>query len=228
MPIRINLLAEAQAAEELRRKDPVKRAIYVGICLVLMVIVWISSLQVRILTDKAGLSTLEARLSSRTNAYTQILQNKQMLQDVKAKLSALNRLAVNRFLVATLLDAPMHAPVDGIQILRLRTEQNFDLAPAVPEVKENGRVVSQAKPASSVERVKLIFDAKDSSANPGNEQITKFKEALAETPYFEAEQITTNKILLKNLSLPQTDPDSNKGFILFTLECQYPDHNRAL
>ena len=30
MPIRINLLAEAKAAEELRRHDPVKRVIFVG------------------------------------------------------------------------------------------------------------------------------------------------------------------------------------------------------
>ena len=30
MPIRINLLAEAQAAEEMRRKDPVKRAVWIG------------------------------------------------------------------------------------------------------------------------------------------------------------------------------------------------------
>ena len=30
MPIRLNLLAEAQAAEEARRRDPVKRAIWLA------------------------------------------------------------------------------------------------------------------------------------------------------------------------------------------------------
>ena len=30
MPIRLNLLAEAQEAEEMRRQDPVKRALLVG------------------------------------------------------------------------------------------------------------------------------------------------------------------------------------------------------
>ena len=40
MPIRINLRAEAQAAVELRRKDPVKRAIVLGAaCVAVMVVV---------------------------------------------------------------------------------------------------------------------------------------------------------------------------------------------
>ena len=30
MPIRLNLLAEAQAAEDLRRRDPVKRALWLA------------------------------------------------------------------------------------------------------------------------------------------------------------------------------------------------------
>jgi len=34
MPIRINLLAESQALEEMRRRDPVKRAIWVGVLVV--------------------------------------------------------------------------------------------------------------------------------------------------------------------------------------------------
>ena len=34
MPIHLNLLAEAQAAEELRRRDPVKRASFIGVSLV--------------------------------------------------------------------------------------------------------------------------------------------------------------------------------------------------
>jgi len=39
MPIRINLLAEAKAAEELRRHDPVKRVIFGGALAVALVFV---------------------------------------------------------------------------------------------------------------------------------------------------------------------------------------------
>ena len=54
MPIRINLLAEAKAAEELRRHDPVKRVIFFGAFLVALALVWSSSLQLeRMLGKKA-------------------------------------------------------------------------------------------------------------------------------------------------------------------------------
>ena len=226
MPIRINLLAEAQAAEDLRRRDPVKRAILAGACLVLIIVVWISTLQVKIIANNSSLGTLQSRLNSRTNQYTQILLDKQNLQDVKSKLTALNRLAANRFLQGTLLDAPMHATVDGIQLLHLRTEQTFEVVPEIKAIIEEGRTTKAGKPASSTEHVKLLLDAKDTSPYPGNEQISKFKEVLAQTPYFLARQISTNNIMLKGLSTPQVDGETGKPFVSFSLECRYPDHSR--
>ena len=226
MPIRINLLAEAQATEELRRRDPVKRAIYVAVCLIVMVLVWMSSLQVKIMADKAHLNNLEARLYSRTNEYTKILANKKNLDDVHDKLAALNHLATARFLQATLLNAPMHATVDGIQLLHLRTDHQFENMPEMKAVVEHGKTVTPGRAAGAVERIKLILDAKDVSSNPGNEQINKFKQTLADTPYFKTEQISTNNILLKNLSPPQYDNESGKTYVLFSLECLYPDKSR--
>ena len=44
MPIRINLLAESLAEEDSRRRDPVKRAIYIGALLVVLSLVWYSSI----------------------------------------------------------------------------------------------------------------------------------------------------------------------------------------
>ena len=41
MSIRINLLAEAQIAEDLRRRDPVKRAIFAGAFLVVLALVYV-------------------------------------------------------------------------------------------------------------------------------------------------------------------------------------------
>jgi len=223
MPIRINLLAEAQAAEDLRRRDPVKRAVFVAFSLVVMVLVWISSLQVKIMADNSRLGNLQARLNARTNDYTQILANKRNLTDVNEKLTSLNRLAVSRFLHATLLDSLMHASVDGIQLTRLHTEEGVEITPAVnPVAGANGRPVG-GKPASASEKIKLVLEAKDTSANPGDEQINKFKDTLAHTPYFESRQISTNNILLRNLSSPQLDNDSGKPYVMFTLECNYPD-----
>jgi hypothetical protein len=222
MPIRINLLAEAQAAEDSRRRDPVKRFAKVAACFIIMVLVWSSSLQVKILAEKSRLNNQEAAKSKLTNEYSQVLVDKQKLADVQDKLAALHRLAAERFLQSTMLDTLMHATVDGIQITKLRTEQSFtDVAAVEPKGHEK-----TGNPASATEHVKLVLDAKDSSANPGDEQISKFKETLAHTPYFVKEQISINNILLKNLSTPQLDTDSGKPFVLFSLECLYPDKTR--
>ena len=64
MPIRINLLAEQLAAEEARRRDPVKRAFWAGGALVAVVIVWIISLQLRLVSAKAELSRYESKLAA--------------------------------------------------------------------------------------------------------------------------------------------------------------------
>jgi hypothetical protein len=226
MPIRINLLAEAQAAEDVRRRDPVKRSLYVASALIVMILVWISSLQVKIMTDNGRLSNLEAGLSSRTNQYTKILANKETLIDVSAKLASLNYLSANRFLQATLLNALMHAPVEGIQITQLHTDQGYEVLPRIEAVVERGKTITPARPAGALQRVKLILEGKDTSANPGSEQINKFRETLAHTKYFECQQISTNNILLKNLSSPQLDTESGKPYVLFTLECSYPDKVR--
>ena len=51
MPLRINLLAEAQAAEELRRRNPVKRALWIGGFIVALILLWSSTLQVQLMSQ---------------------------------------------------------------------------------------------------------------------------------------------------------------------------------
>ena len=125
MPIRINLLAEAQAAEEQRRRDPVKRAVLVAICLVLLVLVWGGSLQVKLMSYKARLNGLEAKLNSQTNSFQQIQSNQAKLNVINQKLGALHQLATNRFLIANVLNSLQQSTLEGIQLMRLRTEQTF-------------------------------------------------------------------------------------------------------
>jgi hypothetical protein len=58
MPIRLNLLAEAQAAEEARRKDPVKRVIWIGVLLMSVLMAWSLSLQFKNIMGKKDLSRI--------------------------------------------------------------------------------------------------------------------------------------------------------------------------
>jgi hypothetical protein len=223
MPIRINLLAESQAAEEIRRRDPVKRAIWVGVCVVVMVLVWSSSLQVKIMADSGHLSNLEGKLASHTNEYTRILENEHKLAESNEKLKALNELAARRFLQANMLDAFQHSPVEGIQINRLHTDQTYEVMPEIPTTRgDNGKMIP-GRPGMATERIKLYIDARDGSTNPGIMQVNKFKDIISQTSYFEKERISSNRITLKNITSPTFDNETQKSFVLFSLECPYED-----
>jgi hypothetical protein len=224
MPIRLNLLAEAQAAEEIRRRDPVKRAIWVAIVIVAGVLCWSSLLQARIITDNSRLSNLSGKLNSRTNQYTQILADKQHLVDASAKLAALNRFATKRFLQANELDSMQRAMVDGIHVVKLATAQSFDVVPETkPSVSETGKTVP-GKPGRSIEKTRLIIDARDTSPSPGSEQINRFKETLVHR--FQSQQVSSNAFRLVNLATPAVDNESGKLYVQFNLECSYPDRAR--
>jgi hypothetical protein len=223
MPIRINLLAESQAVEEIRRRDPVKRGIWIGICIVLMVLVWSSSLQVKITIANGKLGNLEGKLNSKTNEYTKVLDNGKKLAEINLKLAALNKLAAGRFLQAPLLDAFQHSPVDGIQINHMRTDQIFEVVPESPSVKAEGGRVIPGRPGVAVEKIKLTLDARDASASPGIVQVNKFKDIISQTSYFEAAHISSNNITLKSITPPNFDPETQKPFVMFKLECAYQE-----
>ena len=128
MPIRLNLLAEAQEAEEMRRQDPVKRVFLVGLVLICLMLMWCSSLQLRIILAKGDLSRTEARISQRTNDYRIVIESQRRITEIGERLAALHRLATNRFLNATLLDALQRTTVEDVQLLRVRIDQAYSPA----------------------------------------------------------------------------------------------------
>jgi hypothetical protein len=72
MPIRINLLAEAQAAEELRRRDPVKRVIFCGALMVALMVVWSSSLKLRAMLANKEVMDRQTEVEVRTNEFQRV------------------------------------------------------------------------------------------------------------------------------------------------------------
>jgi len=223
MPIRINLLAEAQALEELRRKDPVKRAIWVGIVLVLLMLAYSSSLQVDVMIKRGELNRVNAQLSSRTNQFQQVLANQKKLTEVNRKLAGLQQMATNRLLHGTLLNALQQTTLDDVQLLRVKTEMAYVLNEEIKgKTNAAGRFVP-GRPASVTEKITLTLDAKDSSISPGD-QVNRFKQVVSDCPYFQTVMGKTNEARLTNLSPPQAS--EGKPFVLFTLECRYPEKTR--
>jgi hypothetical protein len=222
MPIRINLLAEAQALEERRRRDPVKRLILAGVVAVALILVWSSSLLVNTMIVKGDLNRYETSLSSRTNEYRQILENQRKVEDDKQKLQALHRLAVNRFLIGNLLDALQKTTVDNVRLLRLKIDQSYTLTEETKPKDDTGH--SSAKPATAMERIVLTLNARDSSPTSGD-GVSKYQDALSSALYFQNALGKGAGFRLTALGSPQTGPDG-KPFVLFTVEARFPEITR--
>ena len=222
MPIHINLLAEAQAAEELRRRDPIKRAIFGGLLLVALVLVWWSWLQLRVMVAHSNLSQIEGQIQSHTNAYQMVQASLKEITKTKSDLSALQQLTNDRFLQGNLLNALQQATVPGVQLVRLRVDQKYTAVDA-PKPRNAGKGIP-APPSSVTEKIVVTLDARDYSSNPGD-AVNKFKDVISEDPYFQAALDKTNGVRLTNLSPPQIGADG-KPSVLFTLQCTYPDRKR--
>lgn len=222
MPLKLNLLAEAQALEDLRRRDPVKRALWIGLCLLIMLLGWSSSLKLKAIIAKGELSRLEAQISSQTNSYQQVLEAQKQFKEVTARLAALDQLAANRLLHGTILNALQQTTVDDVQLIRFQTDLQYVLTEEVKAITNNTKRIP-GKPATITEKIAITFEAKDTAPNPGD-MINAFKTAVGKNEYFKAALGATNEVRLVSLSPPSTKDD--KPFVLFTLEARYPEVTR--
>ncbi|HEX7861682.1 MAG TPA: hypothetical protein VF773_15200 [Verrucomicrobiae bacterium] len=126
MPIRINLLAEEQAAEEMRRRDPVKRAIYIGGGLAGVMLFWIAITQMNVMAARRELSDYETRFKKVEDSSKQVRANQASLVDIQSKLKSLHRYSTNRPLMGNLLEALQQTTVDNIRLIDFRTEQRYE------------------------------------------------------------------------------------------------------
>jgi hypothetical protein len=223
MPIHINLLAEAQIAEDLRRRDPVKRAIYAGAFFVALALVWSSSLQLEVMINKSNLTQVQREIETRTNEWQNVLASQKKVFDARAKLAALQQLGGDRFLQGNFLNALQQLNLDGVQLTRVKLNQSYYKTDATP-TKNSGDNAAPGHPAMTTEKIVVSLDARDISASPGD-QVNKFKEAVASQPYFKSILNKTNGVQLIGLSPPQNGQDG-KPYVLFTLECDLPPQNR--
>jgi hypothetical protein len=220
MPIKINLLAEALAEEDLRRRDPVKFAIFLGSFLVVLSLVWFSSIMLEHIMANQRLSQVTGEIQSRKTEYSSVQIELKKIADAQKKLDSLQKLSQARFLQGTLMNAFQQLYVSNVQLTRLREDQSYLVTPAVPAV-TNANGIIPGHPAANVERILITLDAKDYSSNSGDE-VNRFQDALASEDYFKSSLSATNGIHLANLSAPQSSFDG-KPYVLFTLECRFPD-----
>jgi hypothetical protein len=231
MPIRLNLLREYHAAEEARRKDPVKRSILGGVVLVVCLLVWSLILQFQAMRSNAEFSGVQGRWQSIESAYKTVVEHRQQLLETQAKLASLQQLTTNRFLWGSTLNDLQHvlAKTEGsVTITRIRGDQTFSQQ---ADVKPKSPKETAARAPAVVEKIQLTVDARDWSAQPGD-QVPRLKAALA-TPQQVGTNapLFTNQVALLSISAPQNDKGEREvtagnGFVTFTLQSTYPERVR--
>jgi hypothetical protein len=225
MPIRINLLAEAQAAEEMRRKDPVKRTIWIGAFVVFLVLLCCVTLQFKIIAARSDVSSLKMSWKTIEKQVQEINEHRNGTRALEQKIAALDQFTTNRMLWANALNALQYTPVDGIQLVRVRSEQSFTLNEGSrPRTNEHG-IVTQGRPSTVTEKIILTLEGKDFSAGP-NDQVPYYKQTLAKYPYFQEALQKTNNVQLTSLSAPQTEV--GRTYRAFGMQLFFDEKERRL
>ena len=222
MPIRINLLAEAQEAEEMRRKDPVKRAIWIGGFAVFLVLLYSATLQFKIIIAKSESSNLQKTWKGIEKQFKEVTDHRARTRELEAKLAALDQFTTNRMLWAVALDALQRTTVDGVELIRIHTEQSFAQTEAVKPAEGSK---TPAKPATSTERTVLTLEGRDYSPQLGS-QVPRFKQSLSAAPYFESMLQKSNTIQLTSQTAPQND--AGRSFVGFGFKLYFEEKERQL
>jgi len=228
MPIRINLLAEQQSAEEARRRDPVKLAVWGAGFVASLVVLWALVLQVKIFSVKSSMKAEEAALKKLEKDAGAVAANLKRSAEVERRLAALQSLATNRFLWGPTLNTLQNVMAEKIQMTRFRVDQGYSVVAGRLSEKERERNPKAKAPEVAVERILVTIDAKD-FANPADLNYNKFISEVGTAPEFQRLLEKSDGITLKGRQPSQPDPtDSRRHFMLFSIECKYPEKQRTL
>lgn len=227
MPIRLNLLAEQIAEEELRRRDPVKRATWGACLLVVAVLAWSGYLQLKVRIAALDLKRYKDEWTAKEKPFKEVTENLKKTTEYEQKLQMLEKLATNRFLVGPLLDELQRASVDDIQVKSVQTETSFREEPFVKAVTNEVGKVTPPKPATSTEIIAVTIEGRDYGSPPGDQSF-RFRQIIASLPYFRGKITNESSIGLRGgLSATQSDPqDSSRSFVTFKLVCDFPPKTR--
>lgn len=220
MPIRLDLLAEDHEAEELRRKDPVKRAIHVAVLIVILAVFFCAMKQMSLMGVRGELKSKRAHWNSLEGPYQDTIEQLKAAADVEHKLNALYSYSTNRFLWGPVLNSLQHYGVDGVYLTEIRSEQTFTF---VPEKKEGSGKNQRTIPAVTKENNTIWVQARD-IGNPPGEKVNEFRESIAALPYFAEALESANGVKLTSLKPPQVDPmNPASQYVEFTIQCNYPE-----
>jgi hypothetical protein len=216
-------MAEAQAAEEARRRDPVKLGIWLAGFCVIVVGLWIVNKQIEIYFANAHLASLNDDWNHKKPQFDAVTTNQGRTAEVEQKLAALDRLSTNRFLWGSVLNALQLTMVDHVAVTHFVGEQTYT-------VQEGSFIGTGANkkmlPGGVIENIKLTIDGRD--FDPADASYSKYKDALCNFPFFVKHLGRNDGFVLEGTlgSLAVDPQDPTKQFQNFTLATHFPPTTR--
>jgi len=238
MPVRINLLSEAIAAEDERRNDPVKRSMWIGTFFIFLVVLWYSMLLLEQMVVSSRLEDKKTEWARLEPANKELREASTGIREAMTRIGALDRLATNRFLWAPVLNALQYTMVeDRVQLVRLNGAHSYVvMLPPKEDPKKKDAAAGDrktpapkkkksAKPASATEKILLTLDARDYGGQ-GEQNFNAFIDAIGQSPFFKS-QLEAGGVKLAKLLPPNSlSGGTEKPFTLFTVECKFPEKER--
>jgi hypothetical protein len=194
--------------------------------IVFVVILWATTLQLKIMASKSELASLDAKWKRIESGYQMAVEAQRTAIEAEQKLAMLHQMSTNRFLWGTVFNALQQSlnGLSDVQAVRLRTEQLYAVSEEI-KPRTNGTQFIPGKPSTATEKVSMTIDAIDTSPQPGA-NVNGFKEAIASIPFFKENLGKTNGVLLTSRSAPQTSLDGNRQLVTFSLQCNFPEKTR--
>lgn len=214
MPIRINLLAEQLHEAELRRRDPVKRAVIAAAVVVVCVIGYYAWL----LTQK-GLKT--AALNKNKQALAEIEQEAKAAREtlsgvteLEKRIHSLNNLATNRVLWGSFLNSLQLVAMEDVPLSRLRVNQEYHIE----------RPPSQGKipmPATSIQHITVTLMARD-YGRPDQQLYNQYRQRLLSDEWLKEQLDEDNGVTFEPFGTRTPDRnDPSRSFLPFTMKVHF-------
>lgn len=118
-------MAEHLAAEEMKRRDPIKRAVAVGVLLMVLMLVWIGLTQMNVTAARNELEQNTNKLAKLEESTLVIKTNQALFLESEFKIKSLEKYSTNRFFWGTFLDALQQVSVENIRLMDVRSEQRY-------------------------------------------------------------------------------------------------------
>jgi len=217
-------MAEAQALEEARRRDPVKMGIWIAGFFVVAVVLWIANLQLNIYFSRNDWLTLNSQWKAEEQKFNNVTNQEARIADVKDKLAALDHLRTNRFLWGPVLNALQQTVVDDVQVTHLWGLQTYERE--APKSYGAGATMKTIPGSANFERLKLSIAGKDYS--PATDGYKKYEDTLNHFDFFAKRMGGHDGFTIEGAPGPRIPeaPGSSREFRVFTLTNQFPDIRR--